>query len=95
MLFRDACAEEVPELAHAEAGTIRRKVLKVGAWVRTSARRIWFHLSAWWPFVEEEWAEAQAHYDKLGLADRAELVLHDSGHEVIPSKAVEFFRKWL
>lgn len=50
---------------------------------------------AWWPFVEEEWAETQAHYEKLGLADRAELVLHDSGHEVIPSKAVEFFAKWL
>ena len=52
VLFREACAEDVPELAHAEVGTIRRKVLKVGARVRTSARRIWFHLSASWPFAE-------------------------------------------
>jgi hypothetical protein len=52
VLFREACAEDVPELAHAEVGTIRQKVLKVGARVRTSARRIWFHLSASWPFAE-------------------------------------------
>lgn len=50
---------------------------------------------SWWPFVEEEWAEARAHYERLGLGDRAEIVLHDSGHEVIPSKMVEFFGKWL
>jgi len=50
---------------------------------------------AWWPFVEEEWAATTAHYERLGLTDRAELVLHDSGHEVVPSKTVEFFRKWL
>ena len=50
---------------------------------------------SWWPFVLEEWAQAKAHYEQLGLADRAELVLHDSGHEVIPSKVVEFFTRWL
>ena len=50
---------------------------------------------AWWPLVEEEWAASKAHYEKLGLGDRAELVLHDSGHEVVPSKTVEFFKKWL
>ena len=50
---------------------------------------------AWWPFVQQEWAVAKAHYEKLGLAERAELLLHDSGHEVVPSNAVEFFRKWL
>ena len=50
---------------------------------------------SWWPFVLEEWERARAHYERLGLADRAELVLHDSGHEVIPSKVVEFFTRWL
>lgn len=50
---------------------------------------------AWWPFVLEEWAEVKAHYERLGLGARAELVLHDSGHEVVPSRMVEFFRKWL
>jgi len=50
---------------------------------------------AWWPFLLEEWEQARAHYERLGLGDRAELVLHDSGHEVIPSKVVEFFTRWL
>ena len=50
---------------------------------------------AWWPFLLEEWEQARAHYARLGVGDRAELVLHDSGHEVIPSKVVEFFTRWL
>ncbi|MCK5802086.1 MAG: hypothetical protein KAI66_04605 [Lentisphaeria bacterium] len=50
---------------------------------------------SWWPFVEDEWKEAKAHYDRLGIGERAELVLHDSGHEVVPSKTIEFFAKWL
>lgn len=50
---------------------------------------------AWWPLVEEEWAVAYAHYEKLGIADRAEMVMHDSGHEILPSKTVPFFEKWL
>jgi len=50
---------------------------------------------AWWPFVEEEWADAVAHYEKLGLGDRAELFMHDSGHEFVPSVMAEFFRRWL
>ncbi|OIO94258.1 MAG: hypothetical protein AUJ92_10495 [Armatimonadetes bacterium CG2_30_59_28] len=50
---------------------------------------------AWWPFVLEEWEQAKLHYEKLGIGDRAELCLHDSGHEVIPSRMVKFFGKWL
>jgi len=50
---------------------------------------------AWWPFALEEWDASKAHYEALGLGDRAELVLHDSGHEVVPSRMAEFFRKWL
>lgn len=49
VLFREAVAEEVPELATAEVGTIRQRLLKVGARVTSSARRIWFHFSASWP----------------------------------------------
>ena len=52
VLFRGACAAEVPELATAEVNTIRQRLFKVGARVRTSARRIWFHFSASWPFAE-------------------------------------------
>lgn len=51
VLFREACAAKVPELARAEVGTIREKVFKVGARVQTSARRIWFHFSASWPYA--------------------------------------------
>jgi len=50
---------------------------------------------SWWPFVLEEWERAASHYEQLGLAERAELVLHDGGHEVIPSRVVEFFTRWL
>ena len=52
VLFREACATHVPELARAEVGTLRQKVFKVAARVETSVRRIWFHFSASWPFAE-------------------------------------------
>jgi hypothetical protein len=52
VLFREALADEVPELVTAEVGTIRQRLVKVGARVTTSARRIWFHLSASWPMRE-------------------------------------------
>jgi len=50
---------------------------------------------AWWPYVLEEWAAAKAHYEKLGIGERAELVLHDAGHEFMPTPMAEFFRRWL
>lgn len=49
VLFREAMREDVPELASAEVGTIRERILKVGARVQSSVRRIWFHISATWP----------------------------------------------
>lgn len=48
VLFREATAS-VPEVAHAEVGTLRAKFFKVGASVETSVRRIWFHFSSTWP----------------------------------------------
>ena len=50
---------------------------------------------AWWPLVEEEWAASREHYERLGIAERAEFVLHESGHEILPSMAIPFFKKWL
>jgi hypothetical protein len=38
------------ELAKATIETIRIKLIKVGAMVQATARRIWFHLSESWPF---------------------------------------------
>jgi hypothetical protein len=52
VLFREALAEKVPELTKARVSTIRQDLLKVGARVTTSTRRIRFHLSASWPFQD-------------------------------------------
>jgi Transposase DDE domain group 1 len=48
VLHREATAA-VPEVANAEVGTLRQRLWKVGALVKTSARRIWFHFSETWP----------------------------------------------
>lgn len=50
---------------------------------------------SWWPQVLEEFAEAKSHYDRLGLADRIDIDLHDGGHEIRMDKAPGFFKKWL
>ncbi len=50
---------------------------------------------AWWPYVLEEWQAARAHYEKLGIPERAELVLHEAGHEFMPDPMAAFFRRWL
>ena len=51
VLHREATAD-VPEIATAELGTVRTKLFKVGAVVKTSVRRIWFHFSETWPYRE-------------------------------------------
>jgi hypothetical protein len=52
VLYRQAAAAAAPEMATAEVSTWRQRLWKVGAVVKTSARRIWFHLSQSWPFAE-------------------------------------------
>ena len=49
VLFREAAAA-VPEVASAAVGTLRQRLWKVGAVVVTSARRVWLHVSATWPY---------------------------------------------
>ncbi len=49
VLHREATAA-LPEVAQAEVSTLRQRLWKVGAIVKTSARRIWFHFSETWPF---------------------------------------------
>jgi len=49
VLFREAVAA-VPEVACAAVGTLRQRLWKVGAVVVTSARRVWLHVSATWPY---------------------------------------------
>lgn len=48
VLFREANAE-VPEVAGHQLQTMRVRLFKVGALVKTSTRRVWFRLSSTWP----------------------------------------------
>lgn len=57
VLYREAVAEAVPELAKAEVATWRQRLWKVGARVLSSPRRIRFHLSESWPF-QDLWRRA-------------------------------------
>jgi len=51
VLHREATAT-IPEIAKAEVSTLRQKLWKVGAVVKTSVRRIWLHFSETWPYRE-------------------------------------------
>jgi hypothetical protein len=48
VLHREATAA-LPEVAKAQVSTLRPMLWKVGAVVKTSVRRIWFHVSETWP----------------------------------------------
>lgn len=48
VLFREANSA-VPEVAAHTLETVRTRVFKVGAVVKTTARKVWFHASANWP----------------------------------------------
>jgi hypothetical protein len=51
VLFREATAG-VEEVATASVGSLRQRLWKAGAVVVTSARRVWLHVSAAWPYRE-------------------------------------------
>ena len=51
VLHREATAA-IPEVARAEVSTLRLRLWKVAALVKSSVRRIWFHFSATWPHRE-------------------------------------------
>jgi hypothetical protein len=51
VLHREATAA-LPEVAKAQVSTLRSMLWKVGAVVKTSVRRIWFHISETWPHRE-------------------------------------------
>jgi hypothetical protein len=68
VLFREANAH-VPEVAEHTLETVRSKVLKIGAVVKTSSRKVWFHVSVSWPgrrvFLKAS-AAARAFAEHLG-----------------------------
>ena len=39
------------ELAHAQCGTIRRKLLKIGAQIRVTVRKVWISLAEGYPYA--------------------------------------------
>jgi hypothetical protein len=45
--------------------------------------------------VIEELRIARTHYEKLGLAERVEMDLHEGGHEARVESGVRFLRRWL
>ena len=51
ILHREATAA-IPEIAKAQVHTLRTMLWKVGALVKTSVRRVWFHFSETWPHRE-------------------------------------------
>jgi Transposase DDE domain group 1 len=57
VLHREATAV-VPAVARAEVSTLRLRLWKVAAVVKTSVRRVWFHFSATWPY-RQLWLEVQ------------------------------------
>ena len=50
---------------------------------------------AWWPFVVEEFGRARAHYEQLGIGERIELDLHETGHEISYDAGLRFLNQWL
>lgn len=58
VLHREATAA-IPEVARAEVSTLRLRLWKLAAVVKTSVRRIWFHFSANWPH-RTLWLQVQA-----------------------------------
>ncbi len=50
---------------------------------------------SWYPLVEEEFERSKMHYEKLGIGDRIELLLHEGGHEVKVTEGIKFLDKWL
>jgi murein tripeptide amidase MpaA/dienelactone hydrolase len=50
---------------------------------------------AHWPQVQEEFDAAREHYKKLGIEDRAELVMFEGGHEIELPTGLDFLTRWL
>jgi hypothetical protein len=50
---------------------------------------------AHWPQVVEEFEASRAHYEKLGVADRIAMDLHEGGHVPRVESGVKFLSRWL
>lgn len=50
---------------------------------------------AHWPQVVEEFEASREHYEKLGLAERIEMDLHEGGHVPRIESGIKFLSRWL
>lgn len=50
---------------------------------------------AWWPQVQEEFDATESHYERLGIADRIGIELHEGGHEIRLGGSLDFLTHWL
>lgn len=50
---------------------------------------------AHWPQVIEEFEVSRTHYEKLGIAERMEMDLHEGGHECRIESGMRFLSRWL
>lgn len=56
------------EWAQAQATTIRLKVLKIGALIRVTVRRVWIALAGGYPYAEG-WASVWEHLQQVPVRD--------------------------
>jgi len=90
VLYRQAAASAAPEMAQAEVSTWRQRLWKVGAVVKTSVRRIWFHLSETWPYAEL-WQ--RAHGAALAWAERLLTAARQIGEDLLVPEPVALLPK--
>ena len=50
---------------------------------------------AYWPQVVEEFNKSKASYEKLNIANRIELNIHEGGHEAVINTGIRFMLQWL
>lgn len=48
--------------------------------------------ATWWQNVVEEFEDSKEHYEKLGVADRIQLCLHEGGHEIALEEGIDFLQ---
>jgi hypothetical protein len=49
----------------------------------------------YWPMMLKEFAQVQEIYARLGISERADVDLHDLGHEINGIRSFEFLDRWL
>src|SRR5208337_3389099 len=75
VLHREATTA-IAEVARAEVSTLRLRLWKVAAVVKTSVRRVWFHFSATWPY-RQLWLQVRQALTRFVAAVR-------QAHRVLP-----------